>query len=74
MTSTAVARTWQEVDRGPQNNICRACRNETKDDPETYGALLDAALERLFEEVPKLRVNLLPMFNISQVRAITSCV
>ena len=49
------------------NNLCRACENYTDDTPETFGRLLNESISKLYREIPRVRLNLLPIFNLSQV-------
>lgn len=49
------------------NNLCVVCHNNTADTPETYGALLNSSIAQIEASIPRVRVNLLPMFNITQV-------
>lgn len=49
------------------NNMCGACRNSSDSSPEAFEQSLDAAIELLYQKIPRVRLNLLPMFNISQV-------
>ena len=49
------------------NNLCVACHNNTADSPETYGQLLNSSIAQLEASIPRVRVNILPMFNITQV-------
>ena len=59
------------------NNLCVACNNNTSDFPETYGSMLNQSIAQLESSIPRVRLNLLPMFNITQVyywsRANTYC-
>jgi len=49
------------------NNMCGACHNNSANSADTYEQQLDSSLQYLYEKIPRVRVNLLPMFNISQV-------
>lgn len=49
------------------NNMCGACHNSSDNSPETFQQVLNDALQYLYEKIPRVRVNILPMFNISQV-------
>lgn len=49
------------------NNLCVACNNNTSDFPENFGAMLNSSISQLYTSIPRVRLNLLPMFNISQV-------
>ena len=52
------------------NNLCISCENGRKDaTPEFFDAKYRAILERVRNEIPKVFVNAVPMFNISGVHA-----
>eukprot|EP01096_Ripella_sp_DP13-Kostka_P000106 TRINITY_DN1015_c1_g1_i1.p1 TRINITY_DN1015_c1_g1~~TRINITY_DN1015_c1_g1_i1.p1 ORF type:complete len:431 (+),score=203.16 TRINITY_DN1015_c1_g1_i1:85-1293(+) len=49
------------------NNMCVACHNGTNSTPEYFRQNLNATIAKMYAEIPRLWVNVLPMFNISQV-------
>ena len=52
------------------NNLCISCEDGRKDaTPECFEAKYRAILERVRNEIPKVFVNAVPMFNISGVHA-----
>jgi phospholipase B1 len=53
------------------NDICIGCRNRTSSLPENWAATVDAALDKIQKNIPRVFVNLVPLFNISQVWTLT---
>jgi len=51
------------------NNLCVVCHNNTADTPETFGQLLNASIAQMYSSIPRVRLNILPIFNITQVYA-----
>jgi len=51
------------------NNLCVACNNNTRDYPEEFGRVLNQSIAQLHESIPRVRLNLLPIFNLTQVWA-----
>jgi hypothetical protein len=52
------------------NNLCISCEGGRKDaTPELFEAKYRAILQRVRNDIPKLFVNAVPMFNISGVHA-----
>jgi hypothetical protein len=51
------------------NNLCGACHNDSGDDPDSFQTELNNVIQMMYEQIPRLRLNLLPMFNIGQVCA-----
>jgi len=49
------------------NNLCVACYNSTDNSPSTYAQLMNSSLAQIYHSIPRVRVNVLPMFNITQV-------
>eukprot|EP00026_Physarum_polycephalum_P010495 Phypoly_transcript_10659.p1 GENE.Phypoly_transcript_10659~~Phypoly_transcript_10659.p1 ORF type:complete len:385 (+),score=42.90 Phypoly_transcript_10659:53-1156(+) len=49
------------------NNLCGACKNESYSQPDFYQQHLETVLEQAYSQIPRLFVNVLLMFNISQV-------
>jgi len=49
------------------NNLCGSCHNSSQNTPAAYVQALDQGLQYLYENIPRVRVLVLPMFNISQV-------
>ena len=49
------------------NNLCGACHNDSGDDPDSYETELNNVIQMMYEQIPRVRLNLLPMFNIGQV-------
>eukprot|EP01095_Lingulamoeba_sp_RSL-Kostka_P003427 TRINITY_DN14402_c0_g1_i1.p1 TRINITY_DN14402_c0_g1~~TRINITY_DN14402_c0_g1_i1.p1 ORF type:complete len:375 (-),score=121.76 TRINITY_DN14402_c0_g1_i1:202-1326(-) len=49
------------------NNMCIACHNSTEGTADYYRQQLNETLTQIYTDIPKVFVNLLPMFNISQV-------
>lgn len=49
------------------NNLCVSCENKEYSDPDNYKAMLDKALNKIHTNIPRVFVNLVSLFNISQV-------
>lgn len=49
------------------NNLCVACYNETANTPQTYAQLMNDSIAQIYQSIPRVRLNVLPMFNITQV-------
>jgi len=50
------------------NNLCIACDpGKSNTSPDFYEQQLNQTINQLYQQVPRLFINLLPMFNISQV-------
>eukprot|EP00297_Palpitomonas_bilix_P012596 CAMPEP_0113908626 /NCGR_PEP_ID=MMETSP0780_2-20120614/26289_1 /TAXON_ID=652834 /ORGANISM="Palpitomonas bilix" /LENGTH=299 /DNA_ID=CAMNT_0000904121 /DNA_START=220 /DNA_END=1119 /DNA_ORIENTATION=+ /assembly_acc=CAM_ASM_000599 len=50
------------------NNLCVACENgKNYSNPDNYKAMLNQVLEQVHENIPRVFVNLMSVFNISQV-------
>jgi len=49
------------------NNLCGACSNSSYSQPDFYQQQLETVLEKTHTQIPRVFVNLLLMFNISQV-------
>mmetsp|Transcript_17344 Transcript_17344/g.67435 ORF Transcript_17344/g.67435 Transcript_17344/m.67435 type:complete len:388 (-) Transcript_17344:42-1205(-) len=49
------------------NNLCVACHNNTADLPSTFASVLNDTLVQMHEQIPRVRVNILPIFNVTQV-------
>jgi len=49
------------------NNLCGACQNDTDSQPAVYLSELDAVLSQINATLPRTFVNVMLMFNISQV-------
>ncbi|KAI9496151.1 hypothetical protein BDB00DRAFT_810723 [Zychaea mexicana] len=53
------------------NDQCASCAGALDVSPEAYGNYVSAALERIRDNIPRVIVNLLGTFKVSQVYAIT---
>jgi hypothetical protein len=49
------------------NNICPSCENRPYSQPDFYEEYLDNILNQIYTNIPRTFVNIVPMFNISQV-------
>jgi hypothetical protein len=49
------------------NNLCAVCESETKYTAAWFESNLQAALTQIHDDIPRVWVNLVAMFNISQV-------
>jgi hypothetical protein len=49
------------------NNLCGACYNASYAQPDYYQQQLEIVLEKAYTQIPRVFVNVLLMFNISQV-------
>ncbi|KJE88650.1 hypothetical protein CAOG_000259 [Capsaspora owczarzaki ATCC 30864] len=49
------------------NNLCGACFNRSYADPDYYEQTLDAIVGQIYQNIPRTVVNLIALFNISQV-------
>jgi len=49
------------------NNICPSCNNRTYSQPDFYEDYLEAILAQIYTNIPRTFVNVVPLFNISQV-------
>jgi len=49
------------------NNLCGACSNASYTQPTFYQQQLQSVLEKTYSQIPRVFVNVLLMFNISQV-------
>lgn len=49
------------------NNLCSACRNSSSSNPDNYINELDAVLAQINSTIPRTFVNVMLLFNISQV-------
>lgn len=49
------------------NDLCVGCRNRSSSMPENWAATIDAALAKIQQNIPRVFVNLVPLFNVSQV-------
>jgi phospholipase B1 len=56
-----------------QNNLCHSCLGQSDDAPSTYGRLLEESIDVLFEQVPRLFINLIIPSDITIVRAVADC-
>lgn len=55
------------------NDMCGACNSSYMDQvtPEKYGAYVENAIDRIHASIPKVLVNLIGTFNVSQVFPLT---
>jgi hypothetical protein len=49
------------------NNLCPACENRTDTQPDYYEAQMQSVLNQVYNSIPRVFVNIITMFNISQV-------
>jgi hypothetical protein len=49
------------------NNLCVVCHGNEADTPETFGQLLNSSIAQMYSSIPRVRLNLLPIFNLTQV-------
>lgn len=49
------------------NNVCGSCGGGSIHDPVYFGQTLDAVVAKVVNEIPRVFVNIVTMFNISQV-------
>jgi len=49
------------------NNICPACTNRSISQPDYFEAQMRAVITQVHQTIPRVFVNLLPLFNMSQV-------
>jgi len=49
------------------NNICPSCDHKPYSQPDFYEEYLDQILDQIYTNIPRTFVNVVPMFNISQV-------
>jgi len=49
------------------NNLCSACANTSVSQPDYFENLLRISIEKIYKQLPRTFVNIVPMFNISQV-------
>jgi hypothetical protein len=49
------------------NNICPSCDNRTYSQPDYYENQMQAVLTQVYQNIPRTFVNIVTMFNISQV-------
>jgi hypothetical protein len=54
------------------NNVCGSCNNGTIHDPVYFGQTLDQILAEVTSTIPRVFVNVVTMFNISQVFTVHS--
>jgi len=47
------------------NNLCEACNNKSYATADYYEKYLEIIMEKIYKQLPRTFVNLLPMFNIS---------
>lgn len=56
------------------NDMCGACNTTYADEvtPEKYGSYVESAVEKIQTNIPKVLVNLIGTFNVSQIFPLTS--
>jgi hypothetical protein len=52
------------------NNICPSCTNRTDVTPEYFERMMDFVVNKIYTQIPRTYVNIVLLFNISQVREI----
>lgn len=47
------------------NNLCDFCDDEDFNGPETFGRLVEESIQKLYEQVPRLFINLIPPIDVT---------
>eukprot|EP00817_Percolomonadidae_sp_ATCC50343_P000975 CAMPEP_0117420510 /NCGR_PEP_ID=MMETSP0758-20121206/1830_1 /TAXON_ID=63605 /ORGANISM="Percolomonas cosmopolitus, Strain AE-1 (ATCC 50343)" /LENGTH=306 /DNA_ID=CAMNT_0005202163 /DNA_START=174 /DNA_END=1094 /DNA_ORIENTATION=+ len=49
------------------NNLCRSCKGHPEDQPQAFVDVMEANIEKIYKLIPRVRVNIVSLFNISGV-------
>eukprot|EP00009_Paramoeba_aestuarina_P000099 CAMPEP_0201507600 /NCGR_PEP_ID=MMETSP0161_2-20130828/1232_1 /ASSEMBLY_ACC=CAM_ASM_000251 /TAXON_ID=180227 /ORGANISM="Neoparamoeba aestuarina, Strain SoJaBio B1-5/56/2" /LENGTH=346 /DNA_ID=CAMNT_0047902021 /DNA_START=66 /DNA_END=1106 /DNA_ORIENTATION=- len=49
------------------NDLCESCKNRSDETPEAYGQGVENVVEEIYKKIPRVAVQLVSLFNISQV-------
>ena len=55
------------------NNLCDFCVDPVENGPETFGRLLEESIDLLYDQVPRLFINLVPPPSPVILHAYASC-
>jgi hypothetical protein len=55
------------------NNLCHLCADAVANSPQTFGRLLEESIDLLYDQVPRLFINLVPPPSPVILHAYSSC-